>query len=57
MLGYYFMAGAFFGNISDWMEGTEAQSPSLSRFPLSDLPGTLHAFLVLLASIVALGAA
>ena len=44
-------------NVVAWMQGTGAQSPGLVRIPLSDLPGSLHAFLVILAHIVVLGAA
>ena len=57
----------WFGHISDfllgpsiagWMEGTGAQSPGgVVLIPLSDLPGSLDAFLILLAYIVILGAA
>ena len=70
VLGYYFIeffvAGAFSDSISDfllgpniaaWMQGAGAQSAGLTRISLSDLPDTSHAFLVILAHIVVLGAA
>ena len=70
VLGYYFIeffvAGTISENISDfllgpniaaWMQGTGAQSAGLTRIPLSDLPDGSHAFKVLLAYIVVLGAA
>ena len=45
-------------NIAGWMEGTGAHTVGpLSQIPLNDVPGNLHAFLVLLAYIVVLGAA
>ena len=70
VLGYYFIeffvTGTISENISDfllgpniaaWMQGTGAQSAGLTRIPLSDLPDGSHAFQVILAYIVVLGAA
>ena len=57
---------AWFDNVSDfligfntaaWMSETGVVTTEGSLFPVSDPPGTLHAFLVLLAYIVVLGAA
>ena len=45
-------------NISGWMQGPSGKVAGVMvRIPLNDVPGSVHAFLVLLAYIVVLGAA